>query len=381
VLEKLQKIPHPGLRNIKTALAGTFCVVLYLLIDRPEGLALACIAVFICMQDSVDKSWKVGRARALGVLLGGSFASVAGMIFMLEQHIAVAAAVAFVGIVLYIFVCNLLKISSSIVIGLATYIIILFGPQGAAMGPLEVAANRVLDTLVGILVGVLVNMLLFRPRPERFRGTETINPVFHYEHRKASHHKTVRWDGGETQELYIYPEDAIYQDNTFGFRVTVNREEVEQSKLRKFPGYKRRLMLLDGELHLAHADQHEITLGQYELDVSMGDWDTERHGQSTDICLTTGEGFKGKLELMYYGDRQELNNGKFVSFYCLEDGAKLYFKNGPQTYKEELARGDYVVVSWFENGKAGYTAEVRHEAGEREAPLVLMVTAEEKEMS
>lgn len=374
--EKIQHIPHPGLRNIKTALAATFCIVVYLLIGRAEGLPLACIAVIICVQDSVDKSWKVGRDRAVGTLLGGIFASFAGLIYEMEHHLAIAAAVAFVGIVLFIFICNLLKIEGSITIGLATYIIILFGPGAADMGPLLLAGNRTLDTMVGILVGYMVNVLLFRPRPERHRGTDTVNPAFHYEHRKASHHKTVRWDGGETQELYIYPEDAIYQGHAFEFRVAVNHGAAERSCFRKFPGFKRRVMLLDGEMHLEHKGHHSVTMGQYEQDVSLGDWETECRGRSTDMSLLTAEHVTGRLELLCYNDKAEQNNGKFVSFYSLADGVKLYFTNQGGTYKEELAKGDYVLVSWFENGAEDYTVEVRHEAGETERPLVLMVVVE-----
>ena len=374
--EKIRMIPHPGLRNIKTALAATFCIVAYLLIGRVEGLPLACIAIVICVQDSVDKSWRMGRDRAVGTLLGGIFASLAGLIYEMEHHLAIAAAVAFVGIVLFIFICNLLKIEGSITIGLATYIIILFGPSPAEMGPLLLAVNRTLDTMVGILVGCTVNVLLFRPRPERHRGADAVNPVFHYERRKASHHKTVRWDGGETRELYIYPEDALYQAHAFEFRVAVGCGVTEQSCFRKFPGFKRRVMLLDGEMHLEHKAHHSVTLGQYEQDVSLGDWETECRGRSTDITLLTGEKIKGNLELLCYNDKAEQNNGKFVSFYSLVDGAKLYFTNQGEIYKEELAKGDYVIVSWFENGTESYTVEARHEAGEIERPLVLMITAE-----
>ena len=166
MIEKIRHIPYPGLRNIKTALAASLCIVLYLLIGRVEGLALACIAVFICVQDSVDKSWKVAWERTLGTILGGAFASVVGTIYLLERHVAFAAVVAFVGMVLYIFLCAHLKIEGSIVIGLATYVIILFEPQ-TGMGPLLLALNRTLDTLVGIAVGCTVNILLARPRPER----------------------------------------------------------------------------------------------------------------------------------------------------------------------------------------------------------------------
>jgi len=385
-LEKLQKIPHPGLRNIKTALAATLCIVVYTLIGRPEGLPLACIAIFICMQDSVGKSWKVGRDRAMGTLVGGIFAGIAGTVVALDaqQHLFVVAILAFAGIVMYIFTCNLIKIENSIVIGLATYIIILFSPlspQAADAVPVPVwihAFNRTLDTMVGVFVGCSVNILLFRPRPERFRGHDTINPVFHHEHRKASHHKTVRWEGGFTQELYIYPEDAIYQSMEFDFRVVVNNGNAERSCFRKFPGFKRQVMLLDGEMRLEHKDGHDVTLGQYEQDVSLGDWETDCLGRGTDITLLTSQTTSGKFEVLYYGTRLKLDNNAFVSFYCLHDGAKLYLENAGQTYKEELARGDLVLISWFPNGSQGYKAEVRHEAGETSEPLMLMITARPK---
>ena len=372
MLEKLKKIPHPGLRNIKTALAGTLCVVGYTLIGRPEGLPLACIAIFICMQDSVDKSWRVGKDRGLGTLLGGVMASLVGLIRVVDQHLAVLAAAAFVGIVLYIFACSLLKIESSIVIGLATYIIIIFGPQAGHEAPLELAFWRTLDTLIGIVIGCSVNILLFRPRPERHRGHDTVNPVFHYEIQEASHQKTIKWDGGETKELYIYPEDTIYQEENFDFRIALNIGKMAHRHMRKFNGYKRQLMLLKGELCLTHEDQHSITLGPYEQDVCLGDWNTECKGCGTEMSLLTKEGFSGKMELLAAGEQIERTNGEFVSFYCLEDGVKLRFTNQGRSYKETLSKGDYVIVSWFENGEEKYKLTIESETDEG-IPQVLMI--------
>ena len=382
MMEKIRQIPYPGLRNIKTALAGTLCIVLYTLLGRVDGLALrvdglplACIAVFICMQDSIDKSWKVGKDRGIGTILGGVLASGVGMLRLLDQHLAVMAAAAFLGIVIYIYACGLLKIEGSITIGLATYIIIVFGPQAGIVAPVTLAFARTLDTIVGIVIGVLVNILLFRPRPERFRGHDTVNPVFHYACHEESHHKTIKWDGGETKELYIYPENAIYQNMDFDFRVAVNNWRRERSVLRKFPGYKRQVMLLDGEIHLSHKDQHTITLGRYEQDISMGDWQTECRGCGTELTLLTREGFTGKLELLYDEERRKHTNGVYTAFYCLEDGVKLRFENQGRTFKEELRKGDYVIISWFENGEESYKVEARREeAGED--PPVLMITCE-----
>jgi len=344
--EKIQNMPRPGLRNIKTAFATTFCIVLYSLTGWSEGVVLACIAVFICMQDSVDKSWRMGIDRTIGTLLGGGLAILAEMALEIERHLAVLAAVVFVGIVLYIFVCNLLKLEGSIPIGLTTYLVILIVPQEAYMTPLLHALHRTLDTIVGILVAVLVNMLLFRPRPERFRGVDTKNPVFHYEHKKAGQHKLVNWVGGQERELYIYPEGISYKDKKFDFRVAVS---------------DRAHCVGEGSLH--------CPTGQCRHDLVL------EHGDQV-INLLTGEAFTGNLELLRYGEKRALTNGKFEAFYCLEDGAKLYLENLGQTYRVDLKQGDTVIVSWFENGNESYTAEVRHTEGETLEPLVIMVTAE-----
>jgi len=374
VLEKLKKIPHPGLRNIKTALAATLCIIGYTLWGRPEGLPLACIAIFISMQDSVGKTWKVGKDRALGTLLGGTLASLVGLIRVIDQHLAVLAAAAFVGIMLYIFACSLLKIEGSIVIGLSTYIIIIFGPQAGDMEPIWLAFHRTLDTMIGLVLGGTINALIFRPRPERHRGLDTVNPVFHYAIQTEDHQKTIKWDGGETKELYIYPEDAIYQEERFDFRIAVSSGGLERSNLRKFEGYKRQIMLLDGEICLTHKEQHSITLGAYEQDVGLGGWDTICEGCGREISLLTNEAFSGKMELHSKGAQVEKTNGEFVSFYCLKDGVKINLKNGTHTYKEECAKGDYLIISWFENGTENYKVTIDAEGYDDDAPLVLMIS-------
>ena len=376
--EKLRKLPYPGLRNIKTAIAATFCVVLYTLIGRP-GVALACITVFICMQESVDKALRVSVDRGLGTLLGGAFGLGAAMLLVYDQSLLVLAALIFVGIVLFIFLFALFKMEGTIAIGLATFVIVTIGPEFAEITPLSHAIVRVTDTMVGIVVAFLVNALLFRPRPERFRGHTAANPVFHYERRKSSHYKTVKWDGGYTWEMYIYPEDAIDENLDFDFRAALTMRLTESGVYRKFPGYKRQVMLLDGDLHVTHRDHHDIILGQYEQDVSMGDWASEYVGKGTELSLLTRDQCAGELKLLYCGDKLELDNGQFTSFYSLTDGAKLRFTNQGKVYKEELARGDYVIVSWFQNGEDPYTVEIRHREKETTGPVALMISCRYRE--
>lgn len=116
-MKKLGPIPYPGLRNIKTAIAAVLCIVLYYYIGR-SGVVLGLIAAFICMQDSMDKSIKQGIYRIMGTLLGGLFGCVFAYFDIASMHIAIFASSMFLGVVLFIYLCNLLHAQSSIIIRL-----------------------------------------------------------------------------------------------------------------------------------------------------------------------------------------------------------------------------------------------------------------------
>ena len=367
--KKVQKIPFPGMRNLKTALAAVLCFVLYELIGR-DGVMLAMLAVFICMQDSVDKSLLAGKDRIIGTLLGGAFGMLIGFFHMTEMSLPVFGGVIFLGIVSIIFICSLLRMGEPIIIGLVTFLFIAFELRVSDMAPFFHALERTLDTGIGVVVAVLINLIVFRPKPEKFRGCETENPVFHYEYREAGHYKTMKWIGGYTQELYIYPEDKLYKDLDFDFRLAVSTGFTDESKFRKYPGYKRRIMILDGEMRLEHKDKHDITLGKYEMDSSLGHWDTVCLGKGTDISLLTTKDYSGKLEILRKGSNVQLNNEHFTAFYSLENAVKLTFANQGMMHKLKLNRGDCVIVTWFENGEETYTVEVDSETDKEHLVVV-----------
>ena len=366
---KTPKIPFPGMRNLKTAFGAVLCFVLYELIGRP-GVMLAMLAVFICMQDSVDKSLLAGKDRIIGTLLGGTFGMLIGFFHVAEMSLLVFGGLIFLVIVLVIFICSLLRMGEPIIIGLVTFLFIAFELRVSDVAPFLHALERTLDTGIGVVVAVLINLCVFRPRPEKFRGCETENPVFHYEYREADHCKTVKWIGGYTQELYIYPEDKLYEDLDFDFRLAVSTGFTDESKFRKYPGYKRRIMVLDGEMRLEHRDKHDITLGKYEMDSSLGHWDTVCLGKGTDISLLTIKDYSGKLEILHKGGKMQLDNEHFAAFYSLTDGVKLDFTNQGMTHKLKLNRGDSVIVTWFENGDETYMVEA--DSDTEEEHLVVM---------
>ena len=61
---------------------------------------------------------------------------------------------------------------------------------------------------------------------------------------------TIRWSGGLSTELYIFPEDSEYVERNFKYRLSTATVEIEQSVFTPLPGVDRTLMVLEGEMKL-----------------------------------------------------------------------------------------------------------------------------------
>lgn len=130
--------------------------------------------------------------------------------------------------------------------------------------------------------------------------------------------KKSSWSGGETTELYIYPENAIYKNQDFDFRVSSATVNVEQSDFTKLINYNRYIMILEGNLKLVHEDHHTVVLNKFDVDYFSGAYNTKSYGTCVDFNLMLKDNIKGNLF--------KLNNSKFdlntnffiVGFYFLE---------------------------------------------------------------
>lgn len=58
------------------------------------------------------------------------------------------------------------------------------------------------------------------------------------------------WDGGETFEYLIYPENSLYDKRDFLFRISVATITKVPSVFTKFKGYARFLVMLDNDLNI-----------------------------------------------------------------------------------------------------------------------------------
>lgn len=163
--------PHIGLRNLKTALSATLCSVLYLLIDRNP--TFACIGAVFGMDNSVESSWRTGGNRLAGTVIGGFL----GMGFFYLQlclggllsptiHKVSRILLLFGGIVLLIYLSQLLRFPGAIQAGAVVFYIVMLNTP--AQQYVSYALNRMVDTGFGVLMSICFNMLLPRERLERW---------------------------------------------------------------------------------------------------------------------------------------------------------------------------------------------------------------------
>ncbi|WP_158963314.1 HutD family protein [Myroides fluvii] len=72
----------------------------------------------------------------------------------------------------------------------------------------------------------------------------------HIEFRSKESVTASQWTGGQTRAYTIYPQEAVYGDRNFAFRISSATIETIPSEFTKFEGYHRYLAMLDGKLQL-----------------------------------------------------------------------------------------------------------------------------------
>lgn len=105
------------------------------------------------------------------------------------------------------------------------------------------------------------------------------------------------WSGGTTRQLAIWPEDAVYSERNFIWRISSARVESEESEFTHLPGVTRCLMVLEGELYLSHEGHYDTVLERFGQDNFDGGWKTSSRGMVTDFNLMTTAG-EGRVQMI-----------------------------------------------------------------------------------
>lgn len=146
------RVPKLGMRTIKTGISVLCCVLFGGFIA--ENVFFSAIACIVSVQDTVKASLKSGFNRVAGTILGGLIGFLFALIKPGDPFLCG------LGIILTIYVCNLIN-DKSIVISCVTFLAIHLGV--GSNDPVMYSINRVWDTSVGVILGVAVNYIFARP--------------------------------------------------------------------------------------------------------------------------------------------------------------------------------------------------------------------------
>lgn len=162
-------------------------------------------------------------------------------------------------------------------------------------------------------------------------------------------YRTTSWSGGETTELYIYPEDASFATRQFGFRLSKATVTVDASEFTPLNGVTRWLMPLTGPLKLSHQNEgqklYEIYLEPFDVHCFRGDWSTKSVGQVTDFNLMLKGHTRGDLAV-WEPERAAGVLNDSLSAEALASGAlfALYVYSGALTVDGVRAEADDLLI-------------------------------------
>lgn len=161
-----RKLPKIGLRSIKTAMATTFCAILYIIIDR--NATFACIGAVFGMENANESPWKSGGARLIGTILGGFIGIGLHYVQALFPSKAMQVVLLLLGIMLLIYVSLLFKCANAIQGGAVVFYIVMLNTPSDQY--IVYAINRMIDTAFGVCMSIGINVFLSRERVTMLRS-------------------------------------------------------------------------------------------------------------------------------------------------------------------------------------------------------------------
>ena len=161
----MRKMPHIGMRIVKTGLVVFFTLLIYSLWNRPDsGAFLAVAAGIVSMQDTMGYSLRIGIVRLLATAIGGVLGVICVWLIsalgIRDMAVLYALALA-LSTILCIIICVWLNLREGSVLSIVVCLAILINMEPS--DSYVYALNRAIDTGIGIVLSVILNLAIRRP--------------------------------------------------------------------------------------------------------------------------------------------------------------------------------------------------------------------------
>ena len=166
------RLPHAGMRMIKTAIAVFICLLIYSLrgYEIGSGMSEAAVTAIVCMQPFVQDTKGYALNRLSASLIGSVWALLM-LLFLINfpvfsvNQIILYAVMAF-GVLAALYTAVLFRASDAAGLAAIIYISIIVGYPNIEQ-PLHSALIRMLDIHIGLAVAVIVNIIHLPRRKNR----------------------------------------------------------------------------------------------------------------------------------------------------------------------------------------------------------------------
>lgn len=158
----VQNIPVPGMRVVKTAIAVFLCLVIVGLIGHKSYSGYSAIVAIVCMQKGVDDSLNVSKNRIIGTIIGAIFGI---FTFKMIEYFGIVENIVLpyilVAIMMIVLMMVIILLNKQTVTAITCIIFLSVAVlRDSSVDVWFFAFRRVIDTLVGILISLMVNLLI-----------------------------------------------------------------------------------------------------------------------------------------------------------------------------------------------------------------------------
>ncbi|HCO19055.1 MAG TPA: hypothetical protein DIT39_05545 [Tissierellales bacterium] len=132
---------------------------------------------------------------------------------------------------------------------------------------------------------------------------------------------TAKWAGGETTQLAIYPENAVFADRDFLWRISSATFTATESTFSDFTGYQRYILPLKGELSIYHNGLYDRHLKPYEVEYFDGAWTTRSTNSPDcrDFNFIVKSGSLARLQVLLEGEEYFVRESAIAAFFSMDD--------------------------------------------------------------
>jgi len=157
------KIERPGLRNIKTVVSVLICLIICGMFNRNP--LLSAVAAILTIENSMDKTIDTGINRIFATIFGGIIGTIVMcFLYVINNEYSVMIFIPF-GIFIIIYICSkIMKRSEFITIACVAFLSVNFENSSENLD-IMYAVTRTCDTLIGVIVGMFVN--LYNPKKRK----------------------------------------------------------------------------------------------------------------------------------------------------------------------------------------------------------------------